>query len=115
MKMEDLMDVSELSAQEQAHLSGMMSEMMLTLTFTDDGKIFSSMDDSVVQYEVDGERLLLDGSPADFTVSPTQLTLEGNGEVLTFTRSNGAAHDGAAGDGATRDGASDEASNRTEQ
>lgn len=91
--MEELMDVSELSAQEQAHLSGMMSEMMVVLTFTDEGTILSSMDDSVVQYEVVGDRLLLDGSPADFTVSPTQLTLEGNGEVLTFVRSSGATSD----------------------
>ena len=77
-----------LSEEEQQYLDEMMSDFEFVMKFTEDGKVMTSMDEEVAEYQVDGDEIIIDGERGKLTVTETELTIETGGETMSFSRTD---------------------------
>ncbi len=88
MQLGNLTELEGLSEEERKELTRVAEEMTFVMSFTDDGKVKSSMDDQITNYTVKGNQVIVNGDAMIFTVSETELTLKGPEQVLKFTRTD---------------------------
>ncbi|MDY6937438.1 MAG: type IV pilin-like G/H family protein [Cyanobacteriota bacterium] len=77
-----------LSEEEKQYFAQMMSDVEFIMKFTEDGQVFTSIDDETAPYEVEGDEIIIDGERGQLTVTDTELAIETNGEVMRFSRTD---------------------------
>ncbi|MBE9041028.1 type IV pilin-like G/H family protein [Oscillatoriales cyanobacterium LEGE 11467] len=81
-------ETNGLSEEEQQYFDEMMKDFEFIMKFTEDGQVMTSMDDEIAEYKVEGDEIILDGERSQLTVTETELTIETDGETMSFSRTD---------------------------